>query len=391
MGRMQAIQDRNPRTLRLVLIGLVIVVLLCVVGALIYNILTSEPDDVAQVDTPTPTAESTEELIPASDEPTATPTRVISDTTPEPTEESTEEATAEPTTEPTVQPTTVSSGVTQPGDNGTTTVTMVEEGPIQNVLKNGGFETFNEWGVATDWGTFKSDNIIAVYSAESPGPYVDSGSKAQRITTSQATVGDRYVGLYQQVNVVPDQPYALEMKGQIRTGFGDVNKSSFGYRMQYAVSQRAMRNWEMVPQEDWIELPWDEQLLHSPDTQFLEYTTEIIPTSEQITLFIRAWNKWADPGEAQFTIDSFSLTGPSVIERTMTMATGDTTEAGTSTTSTTGSDSTMGSEDAMVDKGLPITGAGEGESLVADGRFWGALMVLLLLALGAVYRAKWVH
>jgi hypothetical protein len=43
----------------------------------------------------------------------------------------------------------------------------------------------------------------------------------------------------------------------------------------------------------------------------------------------------------------------------------------------------------MVDKGLPTTGADEGQTVVQDGRFWGGLLILLLLAAGAVYRAKW--
>jgi hypothetical protein len=43
----------------------------------------------------------------------------------------------------------------------------------------------------------------------------------------------------------------------------------------------------------------------------------------------------------------------------------------------------------MVDKGLPRTGAGDPTNLVHEGRFWGGLLILLLLAAGAVYRAKW--
>ena len=56
-----------------------------------------------------------------------------------------------------------------------------------------------------------------------------------------------------------------------------------------------IKNWQVVPEESWIELPWDEQLLDAPDTAFTAYTTEIVPTSDSITLFIRTWNKWADP------------------------------------------------------------------------------------------------
>lgn len=392
---MQALKERDPRTLRLVLIGLVVVVLLCVVGLLVFNILTSEPDQVAGGDTPTPPTAPTEEVdtTPTPEEVTPTPTRVIGGTTPEVTEEPTEEPTKVPTIAPTVVLTLAAD--TSP-EAGTTTITVVESGDTGNVVKNGDFEEgFDERGVGLHWDTFKSDNILAVYSAEAPGPYIHSDAQAQRITTAQASMGDRYVGIYQQINVVPNQTYTLTMYGQIRTGFGDVNQSSFGYRMQYAVAQRAMRNWEMVPDEDWVELPWDEQLLDSPDTEFLEYSTEIIPTSQQITLFIRTWNKWADPGEVHFTLDDISLTGPALItqvaaDQTEALSSG-TTATGEAAATTIDQETATQDEDAMVDKGLPVTGIGDGAGFMADSRFWGALVVLLLLGVGAVYRAKWVH
>jgi hypothetical protein len=262
------------------------------------------------------------------------------------------------------------------------------------VLQNGGFEEgFANNGVALGWTPFKNDSLIAAYSAESPGPYVESGRSAQRITTSQAGIGNRYAGIYQQATVIPGEPYTLNMHGQIRTGFGDINKSSFGYRMQYAVSQRGVKNWEVVPEAEWIELPWDEQLLYASDTSFAEYTTEIIPTAETITLFIRTWNKWADPGEAQFTIDSVSLVGPALV-RTETQVMVDNSQSQgpteASSSSSNGTTSTQ-STDEMVDKGLPVTGAEDTLNFMNDGRFWGALLILFLLAIGATFRAKWSH
>ena len=46
-------------------------------------------------------------------------------------------------------------------------------------------------GVGQAWAPFKSDSLVALYSAEAPGPYVESGKTAQRITTAQASLGDR--------------------------------------------------------------------------------------------------------------------------------------------------------------------------------------------------------
>jgi hypothetical protein len=396
---MTALKERDPRLIRYALFGAIGLVLLCLIGYLVYNIFTADISEVAQT-TPVPTAATTAEPAPVADateEPTATPTRVIEATpTPRPTNTPAPTATATPTVAVTVIAQGDSGGSGSSGSTSgpaTTNVVSIVPGPKANVLKNGDFEGgFAGNGVALEWTPFKNDDVIAVYSAEAPGPYVASGDQAQRITTAQARVGDRYAGIYQQIEVIPNQTYTLRLQGQIRSGFGDVNKSSFGYRMQYAISQRAIKNWQVVPAEDWVELPWDEQLLHSPDTQFGEYSADIVPTSEQITLFIRAWHKWADPGQAEFTLDDVSLTGPTVMVEAIAMtATED--EAGQAFvpaggTSTTGQ-SECGSQ-STVDKGLPTTGAiSQSLSFAADGRFWGALGVLLLLVIGATFRGKW--
>ena len=43
------------------------------------------------------------------------------------------------------------------------------------------------------------------------------------------------------------------------------------------------------------------------------------------------------------------------------------------------------------DQMLPVTGQDDPASLLYDGRFWGALLIILLLAVGATYRGKWSH
>ena len=395
---MKAMKERDPRLIRWGLIGAIALVLACVVGFLIWNILTTDVEEVAQ-NTPVPTAEPTEEEaveVSEETEATPTPTRVIEETpTPEATDTPTPAPT--PTRTPTVAVTVIPpAGQSSAGTADTTTTTTVvsfEPGPNKNVVKNGDFEAgFATNGVGFDWTPFKNDNFIAVYSAEEPGPYVASGDRAQRITTTQVREGSRYAGIYQQIEVIPDETYTFEMQGQIRTGFGDVDQSSFGYRMQYAISQRAIRNWAVVPEEDWVELPWDEQLLHSPDATFVDYSTEIVPTSDEITLFIRTWNKWADPGEAHFTIDSVSLVGPSVVVAQAIAQVVTENTAGQEFTPADGA-STDAESNTTVDKGLPTTGdnASAAVSFAGDGRFWGALAVLVLLAIGATFRGRWSH
>ncbi|MBN1995448.1 MAG: hypothetical protein JW953_22360 [Anaerolineae bacterium] len=356
---MQAIKE-NPRGLfRIVLLGLFVLALLCLVGALVYNLLLTNGDEVV-VDTPTPTVTPTEgpEVVASPEEPTATPTLVVIEETPIPTEEST----AEPTEEPTAIPTPTK----QPSD--TELLPVISPGAIEDLLKNGDFEEgFDAQGVALEWQNFQTDSVAVNFSRETAIPYIKSGSAAQRITLAQATQPNRYAGIFQQVNIVPNEPYSVTLHGQIRTGFADVNQSSYGYRMQYAVDHSGDDNWQNIPETDWIELPWDEQLLNSAEVKFLEYATTITSTSEQITLFVRAWNKWADPGEVQYTLDDLSLVGPSP---------------------RVGSPET---EEALIDQPLPTTGEGDSANFIGSGPFWGALLVLLLLAAGAIYRAKWSY
>ena len=134
--------------------------------------------------------------------------------------------------------------------------------------------------------------------------------------------------------------------------------------MQYAIDHPGGDNWQAIPAEAWVELPWDEQQLHSPNVEFLRYTKAVSSTADTITLFVRAWNKWANPGEVHYTLDSLSLVGAA--------------QAG-------------GTDDQMIDKPLPITGENGSNGFVGSAPFWGALVVLALLAAGAVYRSKWSY
>lgn len=382
---MESIRD-NPR--RMILIGLVLLVLICLVGVLIFRIFTAGEEVTGGV-TPGPSPIATEEATlitptPATAaEATATPTRVLQPETVTVVPLSQETATPTPTpTAAKPTPTPTKPAPTKPAPAAASS--GPQPGEIKNLLKNGDFEQgFDQRGVALAWEPFRNDGFQAIYTDET-FPYVEAGSNAQRITIVGATQYNRYAGIYQQVEVVPNQVYTLTLHGQIRSGPGDVNQSSYGYRMQYAVSKTGLQNWENVPEADWVELPWDEQPLNASVTKFYSYTTTVSPGSGKITLFVRGWNKWPDQSEAQYTFDTFSLVGPSPVAAPLQTSGGGAsfTTPTTTTTTTTGGNQ-------MIDKGLPTTGADEDASLVQDGRFWGGLLILLLLASGAIYRAKW--
>ncbi len=374
----------NPR--RMILIGLVILVLICLVGVLIFRILTAG-DEVAGGPTPPPatteaTTQPTATQPPAAAD-TPTPTRVLSEETPTVAAEANETAESTPTpAKPTPTPTRKAAATTAPAASGGAAVQQPVE--VKNLLKNGDFEAgFDQGGVALEWEPFRNDGFQAIYTNET-FPYIESGSNAQRVTIVGATEYSRYAGIYQQVKVVPGQVYTLTLHGQLRSAVGDVNQSSFGYRMQYAVSQTGLKNWANVPEAEWVELPWDEQPINASVTKFYSYTTTIEPATAKITLFVRGWNKWPDQSEGQYTFDSFSLVGPSTAAAPVQTSAGEAETGGATSTNATPT-----SGDTMIDKGLPTTGAGDNHPLMQDGRFWGGLLILLLLAAGAVYRARW--
>jgi hypothetical protein len=370
---------------RYLLIGFVALALLCLVGIVIFRVFTEGGDEVADRPTATPQPTDTQPTVIATiseTEPTPAPTRVIEeepaeDTATEPTVASTAAAAATtptPTPVPTstpVPPTPISSPGSTAADLTMPVAMEMEPGPPEDQLINGDFEAgFDDRGVAMDWRSFDNGSVTVSYSPVTAAPLVNSGDSAQRISVAEANQPDRHAGLYQQMEVVANQPYTLTLHGQIRTGEGSTEASSYGYRMQYAIDPAGGDDWRDVPAESWIELPWDEQPLDSPAVTYLPYTTVITPTSDQLTLFVRTWNKWPDPGLAEYTLDDVSLVGVSSAPAPVLIAAGpDSPDDG----------------DALI----PETGDSGPANFLADARFWGALLILLLLSAGAIYRGRW--
>lgn len=374
---------------RVLLIGLIFLVLICLVGYLLFQIFTSGGIEIGGGgNTPTPAQVATEEVAPIptpaeTAEPTATATHVVDETPATVISLSNETPTPQSTTPtPTKSPATPTPA--QPAATVQPQVSIqVKPGPARNLLKNGDFEQgFDAGGVALEWQPFKNDQVQAFYGRETD-PYVESGTSAQRITLTGATAMNRYAGLSQQVEVIAGELYTLTLHGQIRSVPGDVNQSSFGYRAQYALADPALKNWQNVAESGWIELPWDEQPLNVATTQFYSYTTTVRPTSDRIALFVRSWNKWPDQSEAQYTFDSFSLVGPTLVTETVIIA---------ASPAITGSNITPPTPmTGTINRPLPVTGEGDLPGLWQDGRFWLGLLILLLLAAGAVFRARWSY
>lgn len=307
---------RNRRSvifLSLILI-ILIILLLFVLLARAFLLRDDGSDIVGQV---TATVVVTDALSPNQEAtPTATATRVVQGGTPTATTEGDTTGTPDSSTGSTTTPTPGSStsSTSSEGDNNTTsssnTNTAVQSQPVQ-VIQNGGFEGgFSQDGVANGWQSFNNGGAGFIFAPEVWPLAIHNGNQAQRITIHNPQAEERYAGIYQTFNVVPGEPYILTLHGQIRTSFGDVQASNYGYRLQYAVDWLGGTNSQAISPEAWLDLPWGEQLLDSADVQFSQYSAQITPSSERLTLFIRAVYKWPTPGEAQYTLDSISFNGP---------------------------------------------------------------------------------
>ncbi len=180
-----------------------------------------------------------------------------------------------------------------------------------NLIQNGDFEGgFVEGlGVANEWGYFQNGKAKAGFYDDTWKLVVAEGEHAQLLELIDATANDSYAGIYQTVTVVPGQDYQLSFKGLVRSDEGSIDASNYGYRLQYAIDQTGNTDWQTVT--DWVELPWDEQPRTGPangsayELGTLEAT--FTATGDSVTIFVRAWKKWADNHEGNYDIDAVRL------------------------------------------------------------------------------------
>lgn len=185
-----------------------------------------------------------------------------------------------------------------------------------NVIENGDFESGFEdgLGVGIGWSAFNNGNASGAWGPELVPESIIAGDNSQMMQIENAIERDRYVGIYQTVNVVPGQQYRLTVKGLVRSEEGDITVSDYGYRLQYAVDLEGDASWELLDKAAWQEFPWDEQVLYPAEgSQYRQdtFNTTITATSDQMTIFIRGWKKWIDSGTGIFVLDEISLVGPS--------------------------------------------------------------------------------
>jgi hypothetical protein len=146
------------------------------------------------------------------------------------------------------------------------------------------------------------------YADELGDEHVSHDSHAQLMQITGAGNVDRYIGIYQTVDVVAGETYTLSLHGLIRSSTAEDPKVPYGHRIQYAIDYEGKGDWHQV--EDWIDPGWNEVSLGQDYPPINAYVLPITAKSDKLTLFIRGWTKWPIQSVAKFYIDGVSLNGP---------------------------------------------------------------------------------
>jgi hypothetical protein len=225
---------------------------------------------------------------------------------------------------------------------------------VGNLVRNGNFEEgFQPNQLGKYWKGFHNGSADFSYHIDDWPLVVPEREHAQLIEIKNAQEPDRYFGIYQTVHVIPKKDYAFSMKGLVRTNTGNVEETSYGYRLEVGFDLDGARNWEKV--DNWVELPWDEQLRVQDSFRFDVYSTTLTAKTDQITIFIRAWKKWADSGEGDYDVDDIQLVGPVLVRPPVPE--------------------------------IPVTG--DSPTIWDNIRVWATVALLLLLVAGALWRIGW--
>lgn len=193
------------------------------------------------------------------------------------------------------------------------------------LIKNGSFEEgFDTNGVPNNWNTFDNGRAVYAWVDELQPAHVSHGQHAQLMRIMGPGEPDRFVGIYQTVEVVAGQTYTLSLHGLIRASTaGDIN-TPYGHRLQWAVDFEGRNSWTALDTwAEWKDTGWNDVRLGEEHPTMGVYITQIVPTSAKLTLFVRGWTKWPIMGsEAKFYVDGISLQGPIPgQEKTVTVST----------------------------------------------------------------------
>ncbi|MBC7236462.1 MAG: hypothetical protein H5T69_11540 [Chloroflexi bacterium] len=183
-----------------------------------------------------------------------------------------------------------------------------------NLVQNGSFEEGFVQGVGKGWTGFQNGgDIVYGFQSDDWDRAVFDGEYSQLIKLDTGGVGgsqpDRYAGIYQVVDVVPNARYMFSFYGLVRSTEGTEKQSGYNYRVQVGYDFNGGTDpWAVT---NWVEMDrWREHPMDKPG-RFDSYAHGVTTTSDKLTIFIRVWKKFPTAHEtAMVNLDAISLLGP---------------------------------------------------------------------------------
>lgn len=273
---------------------------------------------------PTQTPPPTETPLSALPTYTPTPTQVVEEPTPTPSSAE-EKPTLTPTPESQQKPAQPDVGGGEPAVAPVTyKVTVAPQ--MGNVIQKGSFEQgFDNEGIGNDWSTFDNGHAVYAWEEDLQPIHVSHGQHAQLMRIMGPGESDRFVGIYQTVDVIAGETYTLSLHGVIQSSTAGRHQTPYGHRLQWAVDHEGRGDWlALDPWAGWTDTGWNDVKLEEEHPQMNAYTAQITPEGAKITLFIRGWTKWPIiNSEAKYYVDGIFLEGPVPGgEETITVSTG---------------------------------------------------------------------
>jgi len=185
-------------------------------------------------------------------------------------------------------------------------------------LKNGdfeaGFHAIPPGHVGNEWGWFNNDGQATYgYYDETWTPVIYDGTHSQLLEINTFCRGgsdpDRYSGIYQAVSgLTPGATYKLSLYGMLRVRAFDPDREGYNYRVQWGYDPKGGTDWQAVT--NWVEIPWNTVYDRLDPGSMEGYEAAFEAPSGQVTIFIRAWKKWATAKrELDVNLDGITLTG----------------------------------------------------------------------------------
>jgi hypothetical protein len=262
----------------------------------------------------------TQQAVPATPPPTETPLPAQPTFTPTPTATTVPAATptaASAEEQPTLTPTSESAtevGGEEPAAATPVAYTYTRLPATGNVIENGSFEEgFQADGVGQGWTGFDNGGAVYAWLDETDIFHVSHGEHAQLMRTMGPAEPDRFVGIYQTVEVVAGETYTLTLHGLIHSSTATESKNPYGHRMQWAIDYQGSTDWQKINQEweEWTDTGWNDVPLDARKPVMNAYVNQVTAKSDKLTLFIRGWTKWPIiNSEAKFYVDGIFLEGP---------------------------------------------------------------------------------